>query len=259
MYARGRKAHPRLRVSEDAFGRGVARCAGGASFQSLEGLVAEDIYLACACAEGVRGAAAAFEAQYARAIRRAVSRAIAAPEDRDDAAQRALQHLLVGTGDAGPAIGKYPGLLPLAKWVPVVAIRVAISLKRTESAEQRLRAKAGAEAMGVNPENLYMREELRRALEPAVAAALGRLDERDRLILRFFLVSGMTTKAIGETLDLSQQAVSKRLAKARAELLEDVRRNVAESLHISEDEFSSILRFVASQLDVNVSRSLRDK
>jgi RNA polymerase sigma-70 factor len=167
--------------------------------------------------------------------------------------------LLVGSAQTGPAIARYAGHVALSTWVPVVAIRVAISMKRTESAELRLRAKAGAEAIGINPEHLYIREELRRAVEPAVADAFRRLQDRDRLILRLYLVSGLTLRAIGESLGLSQPAVSKRLAKTRAALVRDVRAAVAESLQISEDEFSSILRFVASQLDVNVSRGLRGK
>src|SRR5262245_12388288 len=134
LYARGRAAHPKLRVAEDAFGRCLARCAGESPARALDKLAIEDLYLACACAERVRGAAAVFEADYAKVIRRAVSRVIAAEGDRDDAEQRVRQHLLVGrgAGAAGPAIAKYPGRAPLAKWIPVVAIRVAISLNRTE-------------------------------------------------------------------------------------------------------------------------------
>lgn len=259
LYARGRKSYPRLSLDEEAFGRFVARCVDDKSFRSLDALAAEDLYLACACAEGARGAAAAFEAEFAKVIRRAVSRPVPKAEDRDDAEQRALQHLLIGTPGAGPAIAKYVGHVPLATWIPVVAIRIAISLRRTESAEHRLRAKAGAEAIGVSPEHIYIREELRQAVEPAVADALGRLADRDRLILRLFLVSGLTLRAIGDSLGLSQPAVSKRLAKTRAALLKDVRTAVKESLHISEDEFSSILRVVASQLDVNVSKGLGGK
>jgi RNA polymerase sigma-70 factor (ECF subfamily) len=259
LYGRGRAAYPKLAVSEQAFGRRIARVMDSDRTCALDQIPAEDVYLACACIEGARGSAAAFEAQYAKVIRRAVSRAVVSQQDRDDAEQRTLQHLLVGVGGAGPAIAKYPGHVPLAKWVPVVALRVAISLRRTESAEHRLRAKAGAEAIAVNPEHLYIREELRRAVEPAIAAALRRLDARDRLILRLFLVSGATLRTIGESLGLSQQAISKRIANARAALMKDVREAVAGTLQISEDDFSSILRFVASQLDVNVSHGLRGK
>jgi len=257
LYARGRRAHPKLRVGEEAFGRCVARCLDGREFQSLDGLAAEDLYLACACAEKARGAVTAFEAGYARVIRRAVSRVISAPEDRDDAEQRVWQHLLVGDAAARPALAKYRGNVALAKWIPVVAIRVALTLNRTESSERRLREKAGAEAIGASPEQMYMREELRRAVEPAIAQALGRLPDRDRLILRLFLVSGLTLRAIGQSIGLSQPAVSKRLAKARADLLDDIRTTIADTLKVSKDEFSSLMRVVASQLDVNVSRVLR--
>lgn len=259
LYRRGRDAHPGLRVSEAAFGRRLARCTGLPTFRSLDALAAEDLYLACACAEGVRGAAAAFEAQYAKAVRRAVARVVEEAGDRDDAEQRVRQHLLVGARAAGPAIAKYPGHVPLAKWIPVVAIRIAISLNRTAGAERRLRDKAGAEAMGVSPEALYMKAELRGAIEPAVGEALGRLAPRDRLILRLYLVAGATTHAIGTSLGLTHQAVSKRLAKARTTLLDDIRATVGKRLNVGEDEFSSLMRVVVSELDVNISRLLRSE
>ena len=257
LYARGRDAHPKLRVSEDAFGRCLARCCVQTPVRALDSLAIEDLYLACACIEGVRGAARAFEATYAKPIYRAVARVVAAGGDREDAAQRVRQHLLVGGPESEPAIAKYPGRVPLAKWISVVAIRIAISLNRSDSAERKLRAKAAAEAVGVSPEDLVMRAELRRAIEPAVGEALDRLEGRDRLILRLYLVGGMSTHAIGASLGLSQQAVSKRIANVRDALLEDIRRTVSGQLKISEDEFSSLMRVVASQLDVNISRVLR--
>jgi RNA polymerase sigma-70 factor (ECF subfamily) len=258
-YARGQRAYPKLRVGEEAFARRLSRFAGAATGRWLDTLAAEDFYLACACAEGVRGAAAAFEVAYAKVIRKAVSRLAETRAEREDAEQRVLQHLLVSGRGGDPAIARYSGNVALARWTSVVAIRTAISLKRSETAERKLREKAGAEALGVSPEHLYMREELRREVEPAVAQALRRLADRDRLILRLYLVAGMSLAAIGQALGVSQQAISKRLTKAREGLLADVRANVAKRLKISEDEFSSILRFVASQLDVNVSRAFRAK
>jgi RNA polymerase sigma-70 factor, ECF subfamily len=257
LYARGREAHPSLRVGVEAFRQYLARCLDDAPADAPEKLAAPDLYLACACIERARGAAARFEALFAKVIRRAVSRVVAARDDRDEAEQRVRQHLLVGTGGAGPALAKYPGHVPLAKWISVVAIRLAISLRRSESAERRLREKAGAEALGVSPEHMFMKAEIRRVFEPAVEEALGRLADRDRLILRLFLVGGMTLHAIGNSLGISHQAISKRLAKTRETLLEDIRQTVAAKLDLPKDELSSVLRFVASQLDVNISRVLR--
>jgi len=257
LYARGRDAHPKLRVAEEALGRCLAPCCGETPVRSLDSLAIEDLYLACACLERVRGAARAFETAYAKVIYRAVARIVAAGQDRDEAAQRVRQHLLVGGPGGEPALAKYPGRIPLAKWIPVVAIRIAISLNRSETAERKLRDKAAAEAMGASPEDMLIRAELRRAIEPAVSEALDHLEGRDRLILRLYLVGGMSTHAIGASLGLSHQAVSKRLAKSREEMLEKIRGTVAERRHIAEEEFSSLMRVVASQLDVNISRLLR--
>ena len=263
LYARGRRCIPAPAESTKwRSGSFVARCVDDKAFRSLEALAAEDLYLACACAEGTRGAAAAFEAEYAKVIRRAVSRAVPKSEDRDDAEQRTLQHLgWCSTQRRACDREVRSGTLSLATWIPwVVAISgVAIPLRRNREHRAATPCEGRRRSDWHHPEHLYIREELRRAVEPAVADALGRLDDRDRLILRLYLVSGLTLRAIGDSLDLSQPAVSKRLAKTRAALLKDVRSALTESLHVSEDESSSILRVVASQLDVNVSRDLRGR
>jgi RNA polymerase sigma-70 factor len=257
LYARGREAHPNLRVSEEAFRQHIARCVDAASGGAVDGLFGPDLYLACACVQRARGAVSQFEVQFGTVIRRAVWRVVAARDDRDDAEQRVMQHLLVGSRGAAPALAKYPGNAPLARWISVVAIRLAISLKRSVSSERRLREKVGAEALSVSPEQMLMKAEIRRAVEPAIEEAVGRLGDRDRLILRLLLVGGMNLHAIGNGLGLSHQAVSKRIAKARETLLEDIRRTVASKLNLPKSDLSSVLRFVASHLDVNISRVLR--
>jgi RNA polymerase sigma-70 factor, ECF subfamily len=257
LYARGRAAHPKLRVTEEAFGRCLARALAIDPCQRPETLAAEDLYLSCACAEGVRGAAAAFERQFAKTIRRATSRVLPTRDEREEAEQRARQLLLIGGGDRGPRIAEYHGRGSLEAWVSVAAIRVAISLGRSESAERRLQAKALAEATGGDPERMVMKDEIRREMETAVREALARLPPRDRLILGLFLVSGMTLQAIGKSLGITHQAVSKQIAKSRDLILEDIRGTVAERLKISTDELMSIMRLVASQLDASISRVLR--
>jgi RNA polymerase sigma-70 factor (ECF subfamily) len=257
LYARGRAAHPRLRVGEEAFGRRVARALDAHRAPPLDRLPAEDLYLACACVEGVRGAASVFEAAYGDAIRKAVSRVATSPADRDEAAQIARQRLLVrGKNDGGPGLANYHGQSSLADFVRVVALRTTISLGRAESAERRLRDKTAAEVVGASAEQLLMKEEIRRELAVAVASALGALAPRDRLVLRLFLVSGMSHRAIARTLDVSHQAVSKQLAKVREAVLEDVRSVLAARLDISRDDVASFMRFAASQLDVSISRVL---
>ena len=255
LLARGRAAHPGLQVPEAAFGRWLARAAGGA--HPLEQLAIEDLYLACACAHGVPGAAAAFEGRCAKVIRRAVARVLAVSADRDEAEQQTRRALLVGGGDGEPKISKYAGRGALESWVAVTAIRVAVSFGRSESAARRLRDKATAEAVGgVDPEALVIKGELRRELEAAIEEALQRLDDRERLLLRLYLVSGMTLAAIGKSFGVTQPTVSRWLVKARQSVLADVRHQLGERLQVARGELASIARLVASQLDISISRVL---
>jgi RNA polymerase sigma-70 factor (ECF subfamily) len=256
LYARGHDANPRVVVNEQTFGRYLARCFRGDNAASLSDVAAEDLYLACACVDRVRGATAAFDRRFRPVIRRAVSRVLDTADERQEAEQRAWQHLLVGAGGVPPRIGQYLGRGPLEKWISVAAMRIAISFGRAESAERRLREKAIAEAAGVDPEAALMKGQLREAFEAAVTDALGRLKPRERLVLKLFLVSGMTLEAIGKSLGVTRQAVAKTLSRARESVVGEVEASVRDTLNISKEDLSSILRYVASQLDVSISRVL---
>jgi len=253
-YAVGRAAHPDLVVPKEAFERRLAAAVSLHPAPSPEALALGDLYFACACAERVPQAAAMFKARYHRIIRRATARVLTSAADREEAEQRTLDTLLVGNQ---PKLSQYLGHGPLENWVSVVAIRVAVSMGRSQSAELRLRQKAVAEATGaVSPEVLSMKRELRVALEGAVEEALQRLPDRERLVLRLYLVSGMTLEAIGKTFGVTHSSVSRWLTGARETLLADVQRTLGERLKLAGGDLASIARLVMSQLDLSISRLL---
>ncbi|HXU03269.1 MAG TPA: sigma-70 family RNA polymerase sigma factor [Polyangia bacterium] len=259
LLARGPAAYPGLDLPAEAFARCLARSVEGRGPASWETIAMEDLYLASACVAGVPGAAAAFERRYGRIIRRAVSRVLSSAADRDEAVQRTRQALLVGSAGVPPKIAQYLGHGSLESWVAVVAVRVAVSLGRSEGTERRVRDKAAAVLTdSTNPEILCMKSELRRELEAAIEEALGRLEDRARLVLRLYLVAGMTLTAIGKTLGVSQSTVSGLLARARRSLLARVRQHLATRLKTSKSDLASIARLVASQLDISISRVLAD-
>jgi RNA polymerase sigma-70 factor (ECF subfamily) len=217
----------------------------------------EDLYLACACATGVAGAAAYFERRFGKVIRKAVARVISAPVDRDEAEQLTRRALLVRSQAGPPKIASYAGEGPLESWVSVTAIRTAISLGRSGGTERQLRDRTlGEAAGGADPELLVMKGELRAQVEAAFEQALERLGDRERLLLRLYLVSGMTMEDIGKTFDVAHQTVSRWLVRARKQVLAIVRRELARRLKISRSELRSIVRLVASQLNLSISRLL---
>ena len=74
--------------------------------------------------------------------------------------------------------------------------------------------------------------------------------------MKLFLVSGMTLDEIGKSLGITRQAVSKTLARARETIVERVQASVQQTLKMTKEDLTSVLRYVASQLDVSISRVL---
>jgi RNA polymerase sigma-70 factor (ECF subfamily) len=256
IMAKGREAYPRIAVSEQIVRSFLNRMLGDSSAPRTEPSYPEDLYLACACAERVERAAEVFESRFRPVIRRVVARVLADPCQREEAVQRVLERLLVGGADGKPRIGHYRGEGPLESWVAVASIRFSVSMGRSLTAERRLQTKAMGEVAGVDPELLLMKGQLRRELEAAVAAGLERLGQRERLVLRLYLVSGMTMAAIGSSLGLSQSSVSRQVADARLTVLEHVRQLLADRLALHHSDLRSLYRLVGSRLDVSLSRIL---
>jgi RNA polymerase sigma-70 factor (ECF subfamily) len=258
FYARGREAYPRVLLDEALFGRHLARCANDAKAGSLSDVPAADLYLACACAARVPGAVAAFERKFGPVIRRAISRLLKTADDRQEAEQRVWHRLFVEDGQRPPRITQYLGRGPLENWVSVASMRIAVSFLRAESAEQRLRTKVIVDTAGVDPERLLMKGELRRPFETAVTEALGRMSPRERMILKLHVVGGVTLEAIGKSLGVTRQALSKTFSRCRERILGEVEGALKERFNLSPHDISSMLPAVASQLDASLSRALEN-
>jgi RNA polymerase sigma-70 factor (ECF subfamily) len=249
LFARGRAAHPDLDLDREAFARHLARFAAVERSPAISDW-AEDLYLACACAAGVDGAASTFERRFGQVIRNAVARVLAAPADRDEAAQLTRAMLLVARAGAPPKIASYSGQGPLENWVSVTAIRAAISFGRSGGTERQLRDRTVREmAGGADPE-------IRKEVEAAFGLALEQLEDRERLLLRLYLVSGMTMEDIGNTFGVGHQTISRWLVKSRKRVLAFVRSELARRLKISKNELRSLVLLVASQLNLSISRLL---
>ena len=261
LVVRGRSAHPDLALDEVAFVRHLARCARRAeSPQPLEPLYIEDLYLACACAAGLAGAAARFEERCGPRLKVALRAAVKSVDLRAEIWQRVLDLLLVGTIDTPAKISDYGGQGPLDTWTVVVAQRQFTRLLRTDAVEQRAREGAALEAAldggGVSPEVALAKQRYRAEFERAMADALSTLEERERLLLRLHLLSQISVENIGKMYGVAQSTASRWLASAREQLQTEVTRLLRERLGASPDEIASLAGVVASQIDLSISRLL---
>jgi RNA polymerase sigma-70 factor (ECF subfamily) len=264
VIARGRAAYPQLPIDELTFvahlARSVARraCDGPTTLEQLE---AEDMYLAHACLQRVPGAVDAFDGRCGRRLRAVLATVAKSSELRAEAEQRVRDLLLVGTPDAPARIANYGGQAPLERWVAVVAQRQVVTMLRADATEQRARDGAALEAAvaaaAPAPELAYVKERYRGDFERAMSEALAALGERDQLLLRLHLVSGVSVESIGKMYGVSQSTASRWLAQARDAVSTHIERLLRERLRLSPDELASLAGLVASQIQVSISRLLK--
>jgi RNA polymerase sigma-70 factor (ECF subfamily) len=131
-------------------------------------------------------------------------------------------------------------------------------MSRSEATGRRAHERASLEAALVpqEPEIDFIKDKYRAEFEQAFADALGSVSEKDRLLLRLHLVTGVSVEGIGKMYQVSQSTASRWLAAAREAVAAEAQRLLAERVHLDGSEVASVARLVASQLDLSMSRIL---
>lgn len=227
---------------------------------ALEQMHTTDLYLACAGAYGVRGAVEQFQEQYSPTIAKFLKHINPSPTFADEVRQLVLDKLFVPDEGAPLKIMGYSGRGPLASWVGVVAQRIAFSLLRQEGSRERVNEEVLAEALpfGDDPELDYLKVRYRAEFREAFLAAVAALTKRERLVLRLFLVNRLSHEKIGALLRVHQGTVTRWIASARESIASNAQRFLRERLNVSTSELESLAHLVGSQLDLSLTRWLRE-
>ena len=95
--------------------------------------------------------------------------------------------------------------------------------------------------------------------ETSLKEALGRAPEQDRAVLRLHMVNNVSVEKIGKMLGVAQSTASRWLAKARENVLADLKGTLQQRLGIASAEIESLAGLLASRLDLSMSRILKTK
>ncbi|MCU0682559.1 MAG: sigma-70 family RNA polymerase sigma factor [Polyangiaceae bacterium] len=271
LFERGRAAWPQINVSAPIFSAHLkANLGGEASAEGLRDLCAEDLYLACACAQGDPGALAAFEQHFLARVGTFLSRMRPSSSFVDEVKQGLRIKLLLAAPEHRPKIAEYSGRGSLQGWLRVGALRTAIDLRRQrgeagDGVELGSSGDGGAEAGGLDaprthrdPELDYIRERYRHVFKEAFQSALSALSSEQRNVLRLYLVDGMTIDQIGALFHIHRATVARWIAAARVDILKETQKLLRERLQASAAEIDSLTRLVQSELDVSIARLLHD-
>lgn len=221
------------------------------------GLRVADLYLACACAEGVPAALEAFEGHALEQVRTTLRRHRDSEAEIDELLQVLRIKLFIG-GSPGrvvaPRILDYSGRGSLRKWTITVALRALLNLRRATRREAPSRADELVERLTLRGDVDLELVRLRHALQfkRALAAALGELSPEDRNLLRLVVVEGVTLERLGRLRGLHKSNVSRQLARARRTLRSAVRARLTRELGLRSAETDSLLRLLVPGASISL-------
>lgn len=260
LVRQAREAWPEVGMDAGAFLAHVAERlpSTGEAHEVLASLRAADSFLAFACVRGEARALQALDAHVLSQLGTWLPRE--GPALVDELRQLLRQRLLVPADGAPPKLASYSGRGPLGQWVRAVALRLHIDRQRAAPRELPLEEApvALAERLGADPELAFIRERHQEDFRVAFRAALGRLEARERNLLRLHHLHGQSMDEVSATYQAPRSTVARWIARARERLLVLTREELTARLGLAPDELDSLLRLVGSQLDVSLRQLMTD-
>jgi RNA polymerase sigma-70 factor, ECF subfamily len=252
---------PDFDVPSATFAAHVGRVAAGGNdpTTSLEDLAISDLYLACAALHVSGRALTAFEAHTFGEIHSAAAALRASDADVEEVKQVIRTQLFVSDGQRPPSVADYAGRGSLRGWVRVIATRELLRMKRKVRKEIPLEEYIlhDQETHG-DPELDRLKQAYREQVANALREAVGQLEIRERLLLRYQICDRLSIDEIGAIYQVHRATAARWLGKARSALLALTKERLAIVLSVDPGETDSILRLVQSQLDVSLESRLRD-
>ena len=254
--ARAQQAWPKLEVPAEAFAQFLAeRMPPGDAVAGLSALNVTDLYLACACLRGAALALRALEDAHFEMVSAAVAQLRATPSQIDEIKQTLREELFVGLAGGKAALSGYSGRGALGGWLRVMAVRTAMRLLRKErepvaSDSELIRQLPAPQD---DPELQHLKTRYRSEFRDALVAAVRTLDHRQRNLLRYQYVEGLTVDDLAALYRAHRATTARWVARAREQLYEETRRLLTERLQVGSSEYESILRLIRSQMHMSLS------
>jgi RNA polymerase sigma-70 factor, ECF subfamily len=220
-------------------------------------LLHADHYVAFAASRGDATAIAACDALLVREAGFAADGARLHPSVRDEAIQVSRELLFAPRGERPPAIAGYTGRGALRAWLRVSISRELVRLAKAQSRSAPLEEHImSAASFHEDPVLEELKTKYRAELATAFRTALAELPARERTLLRYQVIDGLTVDEVGSIYKVHRATAARWLAKIRDDLVDRTRGLMAEALGVDTAEAASIVRLVQSQLDVSVIRHL---
>jgi RNA polymerase sigma-70 factor (ECF subfamily) len=241
----------------------------------IDGLHADELLLVVACECGDAAAWDELIEQYRATVLSAARASSAGESEAEELAGSvwAELHGLRAREDGRPAgkLAYYSGCGSLGGWLRAVVGQLAIDrhrrtsrLVQTEEASEFDRAAAESNetdgwraAAAPDPESALAEHESARAVEEALARALGTLDAEDRLLVKLYYFDGLRLKEAGAVLGVHEATASRRLTRVHAEIRKRVEATLVAERKWTREEVARTLADAAhAQTDADIRSML---
>lgn len=219
---------------------------------------AAELYLVVACSRAELRAQQTFERAYFDEVRVGASRLACVPDELDEVRQ-GVRTALFSPDDNGHA--KLLGLAGrgnLRALIRLIALRTGISLRR-----KRKDVSSGSEDqllnivdVGPTPSLALVKHEHRARFREALQAALATLDARQRTLMRLHELDGVSHARLATMYHVDRSTVTRWLARARADVLTETRRQLTQRYGVTYGDFDSFVDVIRSNFTTSVYRML---
>lgn len=256
LLERGRRAHPTVAVDDGDFERYVAERVppNDSASSGVAKLRGDDLFLACACAQGDAHAIAELDRAF---VQPAMATLVRMGEDAslvDEAAQAVRERLFL----SDRRITDFSGRGSLAGWVRVTLARQVSSLKRVRHPTVPLDEDTAEEIAAIDPELAIARRRYGAGFRDAFRDAFAELTAEQRSILALHFIDGLNLERIARILQISRATAGRRVIEARSALLEAFLALLSGRLKATRSEIESLLAIVRSTLYGSLARLLRE-
>lgn len=250
----GSASWPELRMTPAIFVSFLAHSLPAGAAAHLQELRAGDLWLACAYGAGIAGADKIFETKIIPPIQGALSRLGIPAQLVTDILQN-LRGRMVEMQQPLQEKQGYSGRGDLAGWLYVCAVREANRRSAQQKREQALED-AGAALLpspAEDPEMAYIQMSYKRELQQAFRDALASLTSKERNLLRYYFLEGMSIDKIGALYGVHRATAARWVNGAREHLCHETRAFACRRISLSEEGFDRILGLIESQIQMNLA------
>ena len=244
------RAWPDVAVDEVRFAAALTRLMESAPAELID---VPGFFLAQAVAQGGAGAHAAFDGllkEIGNGLRRQ-----ATDDEVTETLQRLRERMLVGEA---PRIGLYAARGPLIGFLRITALNLLRNMRGGPAAETDSDEALAALPDAVNVEALLVGADQQAQFREAFRAAVRTVTPRERALLRFNLLDGLSIDELAPMYRVHRSSVARWLADARAALAVRTREQLAAQLRLPPAELESLLASVQKHFDLSLSRALRE-